>query len=72
MQLLLVAVTNTISADRGPQAEIADVLGVSEPFVSKCLKRGWFPIDRARVLADKYNVPFIYLVKPQLRPFINQ
>ena len=72
MQTLLDAVALTTSVERGPQAEIADVLGVSEPFVSKCIKRGWFPIDRARALADKYNVPFTGLVKPHLRTFINQ
>ncbi|MGL4232720.1 MAG: helix-turn-helix domain-containing protein [Casimicrobium sp.] len=72
IQNLLDAVSSTVVTDRGPQAEIAEVLGVSEPFVSKCVKRGWFPIDRARTLADKYNVPFIDLVKPRLRDFINQ
>ncbi len=71
MQPLLDAVAAT-APDRGPQAEIADVLGVAEPFVSKCIKRGWFPIDRARTLADKYGVPFPDLVKPHLRDFINQ
>lgn len=72
MQNLIDAVTATIPPERGAQAEIAEVLSVSEPFVSKCIKRGWFPIDRARALADKYNVSFIDLVKPRLRDHFNQ
>jgi hypothetical protein len=72
MTLLLAAVQDTIQPTDGAQAEIAQVLGVSEPFVSKCVKRGWFPPGRARTLADKYDVPFIDLVAPRLRPFVNQ
>lgn len=72
MQILLNAVANTVSNDRGVQAEIADVLSVSEAFVSKCVKRGWFPVERARTLADKYDVPFANLVQPRLRAFLNQ
>lgn len=72
MQILLNAVANTVSNDRGVQAEIAEVLSVSEAFVSKCVKRGWFPVERARTLADKYDVPFANLVQPRLRAFLNQ
>ena len=72
MNSLLNAVAASVPEGRGVQAEIAEVLGVTEPFVSKCIKRGWFPIDRAQALADKYEVPFADLVKPRLRPFINQ
>lgn len=72
MQLLLNAVANTVPNDRGVQAEIAEVLSVSEAFVSKCVKRGWFPVERARTLADKYEVPFANLVQPRLRTFLNQ
>lgn len=72
MQPLLDAVAATVSNDRGPQAEIAEVLGVTEPFVSKCVKRGWFPMDRARTLSDKYGVPFADLINPRLRDFLNQ
>ena len=50
MDQLLVALNNSIPSDRGMQAEIAEFLGVSEPFVSKGVKRGWFAIDRARAL----------------------
>lgn len=72
MQNLLNAVQETIQPNDGAQAEIAKVLSVSEAFVSKCVKRGWFPVERARTLADTYNVPFTSLVQPRLRAFLNQ
>jgi predicted transcriptional regulator len=58
--------------ERGAQAEIGRFLGVTEPFVSKCIKRGYFPVDRARALSDEYGVPFVGLTKPALRPHFNQ
>lgn len=71
MTKLIDTVAATIQPTDGVQTEIADVLGVTRPFVSKCVKRGWFPINRAKVLADKYNLPLADLVQPRLRAFIS-
>ena len=73
MNPLLNAVTAKAGIEgRGAQAEIARFLGVTEQFVSKCVRRGYFPLESARALADEYNVSFVSLVKPGLRPHVIQ
>ena len=52
---------------RGPQAVLAEDLNVSEAFIAKCIRRRWFPINRAKALATLYNLPAAGLIKPQLR-----
>lgn len=52
---------------RGAQAALAEELNVSEPFISKCLARGWFPHVRAREIASSYDISVANLVKPELR-----
>lgn len=52
---------------RGAQAVLAEDLNVSEAFIAKCIRRRWFPVERAKELSTLYNVPAMELVKPRLR-----
>ena len=54
-------------SSKGPQAVLAEDLNVSEAFISKCIKRRWFPVPRAKELATLYNMEPMALIKPSLR-----
>lgn len=48
------------------QAALASALGVTQQAVSRWLKRGWVPRDRAREIENTYGVPRATLVDPKL------
>jgi hypothetical protein len=52
---------------KGAQSVLAEDLNVSEAFISKCMKRRWFPVPRAKELATLYNMEPMDLIKPSLR-----
>jgi len=51
--------------------KIADLLGdVSVEFIYNAKRKGYFPPERARVIADAYGIPLIDLVSPKNRALL--
>lgn len=47
---------------------LATELGCSRPFVTRCFTRGWFPLDRAVQIAERYpTLDKLDLIDPKLR-----
>jgi hypothetical protein len=51
--------------------KIAELLGTSTEFIYNCRRKGWFPPERARVVANAYGVPLADLVSPTNRALLN-
>lgn len=51
---------------KGKQA-IAELLGVTEQAINNFSRKGWFPLERARQVADVYGLPLADLVRPDIR-----
>jgi hypothetical protein len=60
-----------IEKEGGEPAEaiktIAGHLGVSVPAVYKFRRQGWWPLERAQALAERYDLPLADLVKEDMR-----
>lgn len=46
---------------------VAQLLGTSVQFIYNSRRKGYLPIDRARVIADTYGVPLADLVRADVR-----
>lgn len=47
----------------GSQAALAEQIGVKPQFLTKALRQGWLPLDRAKVVNDLYGIPLVDLVR---------
>lgn len=59
-------------AAAGGQVKLAEALGVSQQSVSEWVRRGWFPLNRARTIAETYTLSIEHLVKPELAAVIGK
>lgn len=50
---------------------LKDLLGCSVEFIYACLRKGWFPVDKARIVSDTYGIPLADLVKADIRAALN-
>lgn len=50
----------------GGQTQLAKSLGVSQQFISACLKRGYVPARRAVEIEAQFGVPRRRLINPRL------
>lgn len=50
----------------GSEEILADQLGVSQQFINKSKKKGFLPIERARIAADLHGIPLIDLVRADI------
>lgn len=57
------------AAGGGPEGikELADLLGITVQAIYRFKRKGWFPVDRARAIADRYDLPFRELVRQDIR-----
>lgn len=51
----------------GSQEALAEMLGVSQQYISKCQNRGWLPTKRAKQVALAMPIPLAELVHPDLK-----
>ncbi len=51
--------------------KIAALIGTSVEFIYRSRGKGFFPVDRARMIADAYGVPLIELVSDTNRALLN-
>jgi DNA-binding transcriptional regulator YdaS (Cro superfamily) len=56
----------------GGQGKLAEVLGVSQQFVSVCYKRGWVPVDRAVEIEALFGVPRRETINPRLASLLDE
>ena len=56
-------------AGGGPDAykTIAALLEVTVPAIYRFRRKGWFPLDRAKVVSEKYDIPLADLVRNDIR-----
>lgn len=59
-------------AAAGSQQALAARLGVSQQFVSRCVKRGYAPINRAREIEAAFGVPRAALINPRIRDAMDE
>jgi hypothetical protein len=59
-------VEQAISA-AGSGAKLAERWGVSPMAITKFKQQGWFPLDRAKIAAEQFNIPLRDLVAPNIR-----
>jgi len=57
-------------AAAGGQGPIAEAEGVTQQAVSYWVTRGWLPLSRARRLGERYGVPAVELVHPDVRDLV--
>lgn len=57
------------AAGGGPDGKkaLAELFGCKVQFINTCLRKGWFPTDRARQVADAYGIPLVDLVRADVR-----
>ena len=53
----------------GSQKKIAELLNVSQQYISNCVMRGYFPINHAKKIADNSNIHPIHLINPEVEKF---
>lgn len=56
----------------GGQAKLAEVLGVSQQFISVCYKRGWVPMDRAVEIEAQFGINRRDLLNPRLASLLEE
>lgn len=54
-----------------PRAELATLLAVTPQAIHQFIRQGWFPLDRAKTIATRYDVPLRGLVRPDVREAID-
>jgi hypothetical protein len=49
--------------------ELADLFNppITVPAIYKFRRQGWFPIDRAKIISEKYDIPLSDLVRGDIR-----
>lgn len=55
----------------GSQDKLAAALGVSQQFVSTCLRRGYVPLRRAQEIEALFGVPRSRLISPRIRDLVD-
>lgn len=50
----------------GSQERLADQLGVSQQAISKWLRRGYVPLQRAQEIEIQYGIPRARLINPRI------
>jgi len=53
----------------GSQKKTAELLNVSQQYISNCVMRGYFPISHAKKIADNSNIHPIHLINPEVEKF---
>lgn len=69
------AITKIAGDDVSPQArhkatqQLAEMFDppITVPAIYKFRRQGWFPIDRAKVVADRLEIPLADLVREDIR-----
>jgi hypothetical protein len=51
----------------GGKRQLAALFNVTEQAINNFKRKGWFPVDRARVVADAYGIPLADLVRADFR-----
>ena len=54
----------------GSQTALAEAMGVSQQAISKWIRFGWVPVDRAVEIEGLYGSPRRELVSPKLRDLL--
>jgi DNA-binding transcriptional regulator YdaS (Cro superfamily) len=54
----------------GTQAQLAQILGVTQQSISEWHRRGWVPVDRAEEIERLTGVARLTLIKPRLRELL--
>ena len=54
----------------GSQTALAEAMGVSQQAISKWIRFGWVPVDRAIEIESMYAIPRRELVSPKLRDLL--
>lgn len=55
----------------GGQVKLAQVLGVTQQFISTCLRRGYVPVRRAVEIEMMFGVPRRQLINPRLADLVD-
>lgn len=55
----------------GTQQKLADMLGVTQQFVSTCERRGWVPLRRAQEIEALTGVPRARLINPRIADLVD-
>jgi len=57
------------AAGGGPEAykRLAELLDITLPAIYRFRRKGWFPLERAKIVAEKYNLPLSDLVRGDIR-----
>jgi|GEM_PF-6573791 len=50
----------------GSQKKTAELLDVSQQYISNCVTRGYFPVSHAIKIADKSKIHPIHLINPEV------
>lgn len=59
-------IEKAITAAGGEQQMLGDALGVTKQFINTSLRKGYLPLDKAKVAADLYGIPLIELVRSDI------
>lgn len=54
----------------GGRVPLAKALGVTRQAIYGWRKQGWVPAARAREIEDRFDVPRMLLIKPELRAIV--
>lgn len=55
----------------GSQEKLAELLGVTQQFVSTCHKRGWVPLRRAQEIEALLGIPRLQLINPRIADLVD-
>lgn len=55
----------------GSQTGLADALGVTQQFISRCERRGYVPLHRAQEIEALYAIPRARLINPRLLELVD-
>ncbi|MFL6728085.1 MAG: YdaS family helix-turn-helix protein [Sphingomicrobium sp.] len=50
----------------GGKKPLADLFGVTEQAINRFLTKGYFPLERARQVADVYGIPLADMVRDDI------
>jgi hypothetical protein len=57
----------TAAVDKaGSQAKLAEQIGVRPQFITKALRQGWLPMEKAKIVNDLHGIPLIDLVRADI------
>lgn len=58
-------------AAAGSQLLLAKQLGVTQQFISLCLRRGWVPLRRAQEIEALYGIPRAQTMNPRVLDLVD-